>query len=717
VKGTANQRSLRIVFVLLVLAATTTASARVIYVDPAAPGTNEGTSWENAYKFLQDALADANSSDKPVEIRVAQGTYTPDRNSTAPDGTGDRNATFQLLNGVTLKGGYAGFAEPDSDVRHLGLYRTVLSGDLSGNDVNVADPCDLGAEATRSENCYHVLLGSGTDPNAVLDGFAVTGGNANGSWAQGYANCGGGMLNVEGSPTLANCTFTENSTGNPTEGGSGGGIDNESYSMPTIANCTFVRNYAVGTGGGMGNYRSAPTVIGCTFVGNGANGGAGLENSLATGLAPTTLNSCTFLGNMAERYGGGVYNNSSSPSIANCLFAGNSVRNPLSGVGGGMANWESEVMLENCTLVENRAHRRGGGMENSESFPTLVNCILWANSPGWEDGELTGGTTVTISYSDVQGGWPGEGNIDADPCFADPGHWDPNGTADDANDDFWVGGDYHLKSEVGRWDPNSRAWVQDDVTSGCIDAGYCEDYMRKELYPHGGTINMGAYGGLREASMSLCPVGHPADCTNDGVVDIWDLLMIGDRWLTQQSLLIEDVDRDGVVDFGDFAIMASGWLETVSGACSSEVFFDSFEYGEWDGLWTEDNQNDWSRTSKHAVDGSHSAEVDGPAEDATLTSVPIDLQGKTCAAVEFAWHINGRFDTGEYLAFDISTDGGITWIEKARLEGDDGDEEKEEYASIKLTGIAALQLRFRATVSDSGEDGHVDAVSVVASYH
>jgi hypothetical protein len=109
---------------------------------------------------------------------------------------------------------------------------------------------------------------------------------------------------------------------------------------------------------------------------------------------------------------------------------------------------------------------------------------------------------VSVEYSDVHGGWPGEGNIDVDPLFAAPGYWDPNGTPDDLNDDFWVEGDYHLRSQAGRWDSISEDWVIDEVTSPCIDAGDPTSPLGDEPFPHGGRINMGAYGGTAEASKS-----------------------------------------------------------------------------------------------------------------------------------------------------------------------------------------------------------------------
>jgi L-ascorbate metabolism protein UlaG (beta-lactamase superfamily) len=114
---------------------------------------------------------------------------------------------------------------------------------------------------------------------------------------------------------------------------------------------------------------------------------------------------------------------------------------------------------------------------------------------------------AAVSYSDVQGGWEGEGNIDADPLFANPGYWayvnDPNIAVEpnDANA-VWIEGDYHLKSQAGRWDPVSESWVIDDVTSPCIDAGDPNSLVGDESEPNGGIINMGAYGGTVEASMS-----------------------------------------------------------------------------------------------------------------------------------------------------------------------------------------------------------------------
>jgi parallel beta-helix repeat protein len=377
----------------------------IICVDAGATGANNGSSWVNAYKYLQDALAVAEPNDA---IWVAQGTYRPDENTGHPAGTNNRDATFQLKNGVVLYGGFpsgGGFWEN----RDPNTYETTLSGDIG--------------VAGNKDNSYHIVIGSGTNPSAILDGFTVTAGNANGSSSRVR---GAGMYNSPGSPTITNCTFSGNSAN------SGGGMENIS-SSPTITNCTFSGNSTL-AGGGMYNYSSSrPTLTNCTFSGNSAYyGGGGMYNSSSS----PTLTNCTFIGNNTSRDGGGMYNFSRSPTITNCTFTGNS------------------------------ASDYGGGMYNSFSNPTLANCILWGNTATSGLQIYNSSSTPTVSFSNVQDGWAGTGNIDADPCFVD-----------DANKD------YHLKPD-----------------SPCINTGdpnYIPEPNETDLdgLPRiiGGRIDMGAY--------------------------------------------------------------------------------------------------------------------------------------------------------------------------------------------------------------------------------
>lgn len=145
-----------------------------------------------------------------------------------------------------------------------------------------------------------------------------------------------------------------------------------------------------------------------------------------------------------------------------------------------------------------------------------------------------------------------------------------------------------------------------------------------------------------------------------------------------------------------------------------EVFNDSFEVSEWNGLWTEDSQNDWFRSGQRAINGSRSAEVDGFANNAQLISVPINLQGKTNAQITFSWFIEPSLDIGEYLAFDVSTNGGVNWTEKGRLRGDVDQENVWHNQIVEVSGISSLRIRFRGSMSSSNEDADVDNVKVMA---
>jgi len=343
--------------VLLLAALCTAAVGKIIYVDDDATGTNDGSGWENAYVYLQDALADANFAEKPVEIRVAQGIYMPDQG--AIQTPGDREATFRLISGVALKGGYAGLVEPDPNARDVELYETILSGDLNGDDVQVDvievdDPWDFLDEPTRAENSYNVVTGSGTNDSAVLDGFTITAGNTNPISGRPLLptgpdddrsrfTSGAGMFNIFGNPIVANCTFTMNSAV------LGGGMLNY-YCSLTLTNCSFSENYSSLSGGGMLNNQSSLILTNCTFSENRAKGnGGGISNDLPSKLK---LTDCTFIRNSADMNGGGMFG--SAATLTNCAFIANEARG-----GGGM--WTDSSTLTNCTFIANKAIDWGGG--------------------------------------------------------------------------------------------------------------------------------------------------------------------------------------------------------------------------------------------------------------------------------------------------------------------------------------------------------------------
>ncbi len=213
-----------------------------------------------------------------------------------------------------------------------------------------------------------------------------------------------------------------------------------------------------------------------------------------------------------------------------------------SDMGGGLSGIYSAV-IENNVIFENWAGHYSGGMGGYDcSGVVLRNCIFWGNTA--VDGRPHLPYRIYPEYCCIEGYTDGGlGNIRSNPQFVDPG-----------------GGDFHLKSEAGRWDSASETWVQDGVTSPCIDRGDTNSDWTGELWPHGKRINMGAYGGTAEASMSQSSEGNAADCNYDDAVNGTDLEMIAERWLDEGVLLVEDVNRDGVINFPDFALLAQSWL-------------------------------------------------------------------------------------------------------------------------------------------------------------
>lgn len=152
---------------------------------------------------------------------------------------------------------------------------------------------------------------------------------------------------------------------------------------------------------------------------------------------------------------------------------------------------------------------------------------------------------------------------------------------------------------------------------------------------------------------------------------------------------------------------------TVTVNTLKNVFVDSFEVAEWNGLWTEDSQDRWFRSPRYAIEGGYSAEIVGSegSAEGTLTSIPINLQGRNNATISFSWYFE-RFESSEYLAFDISVDGGATWREMARLQGNVDPEDIWHAVSLSVQNITGLLIRFRSQASKANEYADLDAVRV-----
>ena len=511
------------VITTLLLAVTSLCSAKTIFVDPTAAGDKDGSSWTDAYRHLQNALAAASAGD---QIWVAEGTYKPDRG--AGHTLGDRNATFQLKNGVAIFGGFPPGGGTWQN-RNTSNYKTILTGDLTGNDAK--DPESENSPKLRAENSFHVVTTTETDQTAFLDGFTITAGNAN---ARKQPNDrGGGIYNSDGAPTIANCIFTANHAAGVYGGGA---MHNAAKSSPTLVNCAFSNNHAgygaaiynkdgsisltnctfedhqAYKGGAIRNKSSDATLTGCTFFKNSAgdpggaicsSDGGNLElinckftaNSAMAGGAiwggsSLTLTNCTFTGNSASHKGGAI-SAGLNLRLSECVFTANSAE-----LGGTIAAYQN-LIITNCLFVRNSAKQGGAIHDYAEARTILTNSTFsgnWAAGEGnaiWCNGEMKATNCIIFSnmdddkvrelghicsdkhpginycciqYYQYDGcpGWGGTGNIKDDPMFADP-----------------AGGDYHLLPD-----------------SPCIDAGRktgIANDLDGNPRPQGADYDMGSY--------------------------------------------------------------------------------------------------------------------------------------------------------------------------------------------------------------------------------
>ena len=293
----------------------------------------------------------------------------------------------------------------------------------------------------------------------------------------------------------------------------------------TIANSIFNNNYNI-TGGGI-------YIFDCNSV---------------------LISNCIFKNNIADT-GGGVYIKQSAATIRNCVFS----HNTGNFSGGGLEIHDCNASVINCTFTSNSAFNRGSAIEVT-GMATVTNSIFWNNTFDVIDG------SPIVNYSDLQGGWHGmgKGNININPLFVGSGYWaDVNDSEviveqDDPNA-IWIDGDYHLKSQSGRWDSNYRIWVRDYVTSPCVDAGNPNSDWSEELWPNGKRINMGAYGGTAQASMSTSAAGEIRDLNYNSFIDWNDVLLLVNEWHKSGKPMKGDLDRNGIVDVSDLAYYFGNW--------------------------------------------------------------------------------------------------------------------------------------------------------------
>lgn len=439
--------------------------------------------------------------------------------------------------------------------------------------INPDDPNIVEATKIEADSYFSVIFDFGEGNDSILTGFTIT---------------GQGIYCYNSSPTIS-----KNVIRNCENWGVYGGESRVNDTTPVITNNTITDNAEQGilncqglitnniilrnTGGiAQCDGQIINNVISENIANRSNRSGAGLYtcdgqiigNIISNNYAQNKGGACfdcdgeisnnLIVGNTSAISGGGLCD--SNGRISNNIIAGNK-----SNAGGGLFGCTDII---NNTIVGNIANDIGGAISDCPGY--IINNIIafnraasvggiygdcinsynafWAN----EIGNFGGGVTV------------GPGDTIINPLFASDGYWDTNGTQNITGDDFWVNGDYHLKSESGRWNPDSLSWVIDDVTSPCVDAGDPEYDWTEELWPHGKHANMGAYGGTAQASMSLSTIGNIAnlnpdmDDANDWVDNI-DMALLLDKWLSEDVPLAEDLNRDGIVNFADFAILLNNW--------------------------------------------------------------------------------------------------------------------------------------------------------------
>jgi len=399
----------------------TVAASTVIYVDGAATGPANGTSWYRAYRNVQDALSVAGSGD---EVWVAGGTYRPDVGGGQTPG--DRAASFDVPDGVILRGGYGGYWALSPNARDIVLHPTILSGDLAGDD--------LWGILNRDDNSYHVMTSTG---DAVLDGLTIMDGQANGAYPHHY---GGGLYIEGGRPKLLHCTFRSNT-------GFDGGAVAALGAEPYLANCHISGNRALFFGGGLYNFDSTTSVVNCLMTGNSAG---------------------------TDGAGGGA---------AICNMGGSSARVLLSGstLADNVGPWPEEWVIFNFNYFDNPFPPvQTLTIENSIVYNDGGSGLIWsANS-----------SNVGVSYSLLQGGWSGPGNLSANPYFVTRGLWSIEGEWIDSSSD------YSLQAISAAIDAGSNGLIPADAADVDRDGNGSETHpidLAEQSRVQNGQVDMGAY--------------------------------------------------------------------------------------------------------------------------------------------------------------------------------------------------------------------------------
>ena len=228
-------------------------------------------------------------------------------------------------------------------------------------------------------------------------------------------------------------------------------------------------------------------------------------------------------------------------------------------LGGGVAC--GDALLTNCTFSGNSACDDGGGVACMYGRPRLTNCILWGDTPDeiHEDPH----STTTVTRSDVQGGWPGRGNIDADPLFVDPDgpDNDPNTVEDN---------DYRLSSGSPCIDAgNNRAVPPDELDLDgdgdttepiSMDLGGRLRFADRIDMPDTGVLDPN-FPEFAIVDMGAFEYQFSGDLNGDGLIGEDDLFTLLDSYGLSNAIHYDDgdLDQDGDVDLSDLAALLASY--------------------------------------------------------------------------------------------------------------------------------------------------------------
>jgi len=534
-KKIANRTHLKTLLAIsmsLLMMAATIAAGRTIYVDGDGPVD---------FNNIQSAIDDSNDGDT---IIVADGTYT---------GDGNRDIDF-LGKAITVRSENG----PESCI----IDRPGKIGFTFHNEEG-ADSVLEGFTISRASalEAGGAICCSGSSPtirNCIIRDSRVR--------CIYYDAIGGGIYCSRSSPTIVDCIITDNWAGSI-------GCDGHAYgggiycyrSSPVIRNCTISDN-SVGSegrsaGGGIYSCNCNLIISHCKISGNGAGQGSGIYCSDSS----LSVRNCEITGNEVSDDGGGICSFNSSVSIINCILSANDTDE----VGGGICSYDSSVSIINCTIAGNQAGDAGGGIYAEGGDVTITNSILRDNfDDNMYDPEPN---EPIVTFSNLQPGWPGNGNIDTDPCFVSPGYWDANGV--------WIEGDYHLLADspcINAGDPNYIAEPNETdldgkprVIGGRIDMGAYESPLPAEVRIVPRTINLTSMG-----KWITCYIFLPEDYD---VTEIDPNSVLLEDEIQAQSLWLDEEEQVAIAKFGRSevqGILNIGWVElTITGQLTGGTVF------------------------------------------------------------------------------------------------------------------------------------------------